>query len=163
MHWRMQPHVTKYMFSDIQADMDRQKQWFEAVSKDDTQCYWIIMVKDKPVGLLSLNDINRVHRRCSWAFYIGDESASMIGMMLAPYVYHYVFEELGFHKITGEVMEGNDKVRKMHVSYGCTEAGCQRQHIFKYGVFHDVYVYEMLNEQWQQHKGRFARKHARFE
>lgn len=163
LQWRTQPQITRYMFSDIEADMDKQKRWFEAISNDDTQLYWMIIAKNKPVGLLSLNDINTVHRRCSWAFYIGDESASMLGMMLAPYVYQYVFEELKFNKLIGEVMEGNDKVRKMHLSYGCIEAACYHQHVYKYGSFHNVYVYEMLHEQWQHQKNKFARKYAKFE
>lgn len=163
MYWRTQSWVTQYMFSDLKPDIHLQKKWFERISQDDSQRYWIIIVKDKPIGVLSLNDISFIHQRCSWAFYIGEQRAAMIGMMLAPYVYNYVFEQLKFHKIIGEVMEGNDKVREMHMSYGCMEIACYHDHIYKYDQFHDVYVYEMLNEYWQQQKVKYVRQNAIFE
>ncbi|WP_322923983.1 UDP-4-amino-4,6-dideoxy-N-acetyl-beta-L-altrosamine N-acetyltransferase [Paenibacillus campi] len=158
LNWRTQEWVTRYMFTDIQPDMEQQKKWFSRVNDDALQQYWVISVKDRNVGVISINDISYVNRRCSWAFYIGEKDVSMISMLLAPYVYHYVFEVLKLNKITGEVMEGNHAVRKMHLNYGCREVGHHKQHIYKYGNFHDVYMYELLQHEWFEHKTRYGNK-----
>ncbi len=158
MYWRTQSWVTEYMFTDLAPDIEQQREWFARIQKDPSQQYWILSVKDRLVGLVSINDMSRVHQRCSWAFYIGEKDVSMLGMLLAPYVYQYVFEVLNLNKITGEVMEDNQAVRKMHLSYGCREAGCQRQHIYKYGRFHNVYTYELLKDEWLENKARYGKK-----
>ncbi|MCL9662765.1 UDP-4-amino-4,6-dideoxy-N-acetyl-beta-L-altrosamine N-acetyltransferase [Paenibacillus hunanensis] len=158
LYWRTQQWVTEHMFTDIEYDMEQQRRWFKRVSEDSTQQYWIISIKDRHVGIVSINDINYVHRRCSWAFYIGEKDVSMLSMLLAPYVYQYVFDVLNFNKITGEVMEDNDAVRKMHLHYGCRESGCFQQHIYKYGKFHNVYTYELLRQEWMASKSRYGKK-----
>ena len=50
---------------DIEKNTDNQKKWFEKISQDNTQYYWIIEVKEQPIGLISLNQIdyhNKKHR-----------------------------------------------------------------------------------------------------
>jgi UDP-4-amino-4,6-dideoxy-N-acetyl-beta-L-altrosamine N-acetyltransferase len=97
------------------------------------------------------------------AFYIGEADARLFGGMIAPYVYRYVFEMLGFKKIIGEVMQGNENVRKMHIMQGSREIGIWKQHINKYNQFHDVYLFEMLDTDWDQVKSRYANCIADFE
>ncbi len=160
LRWRMQSWVTQYMFTDLKetTTVADQKRWFERISRDNKQRYWMIVAKDRPVGVVSINDIDYTHRRCSWAFYIGEQDVSMLSMLLAPYVYRYVFEVLKFNKITGEVMADNTAVRKMHMRYGCQEAGCLRDHIYKYEAFHDVYIYELLAEEWFANKSKYGNR-----
>ena len=43
MQWRLQPEVSQYMLTDISSDFDKQLQWFQKVSYDETCRYWIIV------------------------------------------------------------------------------------------------------------------------
>lgn len=161
--WRTSFEVSRYMFTDIQFDMENQIKWFDKVSSSLTDKYWIISFNDKPIGLVSLNEINWTHKRCSWAFYIGEKDHRMIGGMISPYVYFYVFEKLKFQKIMGEVMVENEVVRKLHQLQGCREVGFYRNHIYKNGRYHDVYLYELILKDWEQLKGRYNNCDAHFE
>lgn len=161
--WRTSPEVTRYMFTDVDYDMEKQQQWFARISESASDLYWMISLNDEYIGVLSLNDIRPAHRRCSWAFYIGEPNRRIIGGMVAPYVYRYVFEVMNFKKIIGEVMEGNDNVRNMHVLQGCREVGVYRDHIYKYGRYHDVYLYEMTDLDWEQRKEQYKHCTAPFE
>lgn len=161
--WRTLPEVTRYMFTDIDNDMRKQELWYKRISLDSANRYWIISLNERLIGVVSLNDIQTTHKCCSWAFYIGEPDCRLIGGMIAPYVYRYVFEVLGFKKITGEVMEGNENVRKMHVVQGCRQVGEWKQHVFKYGRYHDVYLFEMLDSDWEKVKGRYVNCVAEFE
>jgi len=155
LRWRTSPEVTRYMFTDIPYSMDNQVRWFQRVSRDETSRYWVIALQGKLVGLVSLNEIDRTNMRCSWAFYIGEPEGRLIGGMLAPYVYFYAFEVLGLNKVVGEVLEGNDNVRKMHLIQGCREVGVYRGHIFKNGHFFDVYLYEYLRQDWLANRDKY--------
>ncbi|WP_164716639.1 UDP-4-amino-4,6-dideoxy-N-acetyl-beta-L-altrosamine N-acetyltransferase [Paenibacillus whitsoniae] len=161
--WRTSEHVTKYMFTDVEYNLDRQKKWFERISSDSTSRYWLITSKEKQLGLVSLTNIDRHHLRAYWAYYIGDTQYNMVGAMIGPYIYNYAFQKLGFNKLLGEVMAHNDNVRKIHLKHGCTEVGHYQQHILKDGVFHDVYIYEMLADEWKKRSASYDRFVGSFE
>lgn len=158
--WRSQSWVTQHMFTDLKktTTLKDQLRWFEKIRQDATQRYWVIVTKGRQVGIVSVNDIDYNNHRCSWAFYIGEKDVSMLSMLIAPYVYHYVFEVLKLHKIIGEVMADNMAVRKMHTNYGCKESACLRDHIYKYDIFHDVYVYELLADEWFVNKSKYGNR-----
>ncbi|MDT3427998.1 UDP-4-amino-4,6-dideoxy-N-acetyl-beta-L-altrosamine N-acetyltransferase [Paenibacillus forsythiae] len=161
--WRTQPEVTKYMFSDIEYNYDKQLQWYEAIINNPNERYWVIELNDRLIGLVSLNNIQWRDRRCYWGFYIGEADARIYGGLIGPYVYRYVFEELGFKKIMGEIMEGNENVRKIQIIQGCREVGVLKDHVYKYDKFHNVYVLEMLNTDWLHLKHRYGHCIAEFD
>lgn len=148
LNWRTQKDVTRFMNTDIEKDTAKQQKWFEHVSNSSTDKYWIIEIKEQPVGLISLNRMDFTNLRTSWGFYIGEEKYRMYGGLVPPYLYNYVFLELGFHKITAEVMSGNDNVVKLNKMHGCREVGVYHEHILKNGVFHDLILMELLKEEW---------------
>lgn len=148
LEWRTRADVTRFMNTDIEKDMDQQREWFEHVSTSSTDRYWIIEMKENPIGLISLNHIDLTNLRTSWGFYIGEKEYRIYGGLVPPYLYNYVFGELGFHKITAEVMSGNDNVVKLNKVHGCREVGVYKEHILKNGVYHDLILMELLNKEW---------------
>ncbi|WLR50565.1 UDP-4-amino-4,6-dideoxy-N-acetyl-beta-L-altrosamine N-acetyltransferase [Bacillus tianshenii] len=161
--WRTSEHVTKYMYTDIEDNLEKQKQWFAKVKQDTNSKYWVIEFKDQLIGLVSLHEIDMQNKRATWAYYIGEPAYSMVGPMIGPYLYNYVFSELGLKKLMGEVMSQNENVRKTHKMHGCREVGYYKDHIYKYGEWHDVYLYEMLAKDWQQQQKKYKRYQGEFE
>lgn len=152
MQWRMLPDVTRYMYTDPQLTMESQRQWYERISKSSNDKVWIIEVLEtaSPVGLVSLADIDLTHKRCSWAYYLGEASAK--GKNLAKIVecniYDHVFEVLGLHKLWCEVFAFNDRVVGLHKHFGSKLEGVLREHIWKNGEFHDVVRMSILSNEW---------------
>lgn len=148
LQWRTQEDVTRYMNTDIESDLGKQIEWFTKVSASTTDKYWILEIKEVPVGLIYLTDLDVVNRRTSWGFYIGEEEYRIYGGLVPPYLYNYVFLELGLHKITAEVMCGNNNVIKLNKIHGCREVGIYKEHIYKRGQFHDLMLMELLKSEW---------------
>jgi len=146
--WRTQEDVTRFMNTDIEKNLEKQQDWFTKVSVSSTDKYWVIEMKNQPVGLIYLSDIDPVNRRTSWGFYIGEEDYRLYGGIVPLYLYNFVFLKLGFHKITAEVMSGNENVIMLNKMHGCREVGTFKEHIFKKGVFHDLVVMELLKDEW---------------
>ncbi|MCK8489034.1 UDP-4-amino-4,6-dideoxy-N-acetyl-beta-L-altrosamine N-acetyltransferase [Paenibacillus sp. MBLB2552] len=161
--WRTQPEITKYMFSDIEYNYYRQLEWYKTIKNDANERYWLIEMDSRLIGLVSLNSINWKDRRCYWGFYIGEESARIYGGLIVPYIFRFVFEELRFKKIMGEIMEGNEKVKQMQLIQGCRQVGVLKEHVYKYNKFHDVYLLEMLDSDWINLKNRYGNCIAEFE
>ena len=156
LRWRTSEQVTRYMYTDIPYDMEQQRQWYESVKNDLKNRYWVIRHKEQLIGLISLNQIDMQHRHATVGFYIGDSAFHIIGGLIHPYFYNYVFKELGLHKVYAEVMDGNENICKMHRMYGLRNIGMYKEHIFKYGKYHDVHIFELLAETWEQQQ-RFAK------
>lgn len=161
--WRTQPDVTKYMFTDLQYDLDNQYKWFQKIKQSDKEKYWIISYEETLVGLISLNDVDDQNKKTSWGYYIGEQNYRMLGGIIPPYLYNYVFYKLNMHKITAEVMEGNVNVMKLHFMHGYREVGHYKDHIYKYNTYHDVYVYELLKDQWDELAPKYKKYVMEFE
>ena len=161
--WRTNENVTKYMYTDVQYDMESQIKWFEKVSLSTTEKYWIISIKETPVGVISLNEIDYANGRTSWGYYIGDDRYQMYGGIIPPYLYNYVFYEMNLNKITAEVMEGNDNIMKIHKLHGYRDIGVFKKHVYKHDKYNDVFIMELHKDQWDLSTNKFKKYVGRFE
>lgn len=155
--WRTSEHVTQYMYTDIEKNIDNQRIWFARISQDASQHYWIIQYHDVPIGLISMHNLNRQHGHASLGFYIGDLNYARLAGHVHAYLYNFAFFELGLNKLYAEVMEGNDGMMKIHLHHGFTHEGTFQQHIYKYGRYHDVHYYELLASTWKENCKKFHR------
>jgi UDP-4-amino-4,6-dideoxy-N-acetyl-beta-L-altrosamine N-acetyltransferase len=161
MGWRIKPEVSQYMLTDVTYDLENQRRWFDSI-KDSVTCrYWVISYQDTPIGLISLAAIDRVNLRCTAGYYIGETQYRQLGAMITPYLYNYVFQEMKFRKIYGEVLSGNKNILKIHEIHGFREVGTWRDHVLKNGVFHDVVLIELLAVVWLKQK-KYGRYIAQF-
>jgi UDP-4-amino-4,6-dideoxy-N-acetyl-beta-L-altrosamine N-acetyltransferase len=158
--WRNAPHVARYMYTDQEISAEAHAQWFARALADPARRYWIIVADGADIGLANLYDIQTVHRRCFWAFYIGapEIRGKGIGSFVEYAVLSYVFDRRGFNKLCCEVLAENEPVWRMHEKYGFVIEGRYRRHICKTGIFHDVIALAMLAEDWARLKSAMRQK-----
>jgi len=155
--WRTSDFVTRFMYTNIEYDIGKQQKWYEQIQKDMNSHYWLMSYKEQLIGFISLTDINNRDKRAYWNFYIGDPAFSMLGGFIGIYLYNYAFQNLGIHKLMGEVMEENESVRKLHLKQGAREVGYLTDHIYKNGKYHKVYLYEMTKDIWMSKSEKFSK------
>lgn len=163
LNWRTREDVTKYMVTDIEYNLDNQKKWFNKITNNPSEKYWIILYNSKPIGLISLNDIDYKNKHTRWGYYIGEEEYRMYGGIIPHYLYNYVFGTLKLNKINAEVLEGNDNVIKLNLLHGYREVGVFKRHIYKNNKFYDLYLLELTKEDWQNAIKKHERYNAYFE
>lgn len=150
-HWRMQPDITRYMYTDPVITADSQLRWFEYVSQSSKDIVWIIVLADgTPVGVLSLSDIDHLNSRCVWAYYIADPAGQGKGLAkpLECNIADFVFETLGLQKLWCEVFSTNERVIALHEKFGSKVEGVFRQHIRKGDDIFDVVRMGLLRDDW---------------
>jgi UDP-4-amino-4,6-dideoxy-N-acetyl-beta-L-altrosamine N-acetyltransferase len=160
LRWRTSPDVTRFMYTDLEYNPEQQQRWFKQVSASLTEKYWVIHLREQPIGVISLNQLDRANRKTSWGYYIGEPAARMYGALVPPYLYNFIFTELQLNKIVAEVMAGNENIMKIHRMHGYREVGVLAKHVFKNGEYHDVHLFELLQEHWD--RAKFARYEAPF-
>jgi UDP-4-amino-4,6-dideoxy-N-acetyl-beta-L-altrosamine N-acetyltransferase len=154
MEWRMRPDITKHMCTDPQLTLEGQRKWFAKLSSDPSQCYWVVEINGKPVGVVNLTSIDCQSRMCVWGYYIADLSARSLklAMFLELNVYDFVFERLGLNRLYGYILDENMAIMRLHERCGSKVEGTLRQHIRKYGVYHDLIAVGILAEEWREIK-----------
>lgn len=150
MLWRTSPEVSTYMYTSPKLTLEDQKKWFEKISNDHTVSYWLIVVDGIDAGVINLYNIDKINKRCFWAYYLGETSVRGKGIArhLECNIYDYVFFELDLNKLCCEVFEFNDTVVQIHKKFGSEVEGIFKQHIYKDGKFLDVVRMAILKEKW---------------
>ncbi|HXS38194.1 MAG TPA: UDP-4-amino-4,6-dideoxy-N-acetyl-beta-L-altrosamine N-acetyltransferase [Flavipsychrobacter sp.] len=148
--WRNSEEVSKYMYTDAHIAEEEQQKWFEKVSADKSQKYWVIEYEGRKLGLASVYSIKPAFKSCYWAFYLGDTSVrgAGIGSKVEYNVLSKVFDEMNFNKLLCEVFVFNDAVIKMHEKFGFKRESYFREHICKNEQFYDVVGLSMLKKEW---------------
>lgn len=162
LEWRTLEHVTKYMYTDIEFNIKKQKEWYQSTLNDPNNFYWVIYFRDTPIGLISINKLEKTNKHCTFGYYLGDLNYSIVAGRIHPYLYNFIFKSLNLNKAYAEVMEGNESMMKMHKHYGFREVGIYRNHIYKYNRFHDIYLFELLSDTWNIQMKKYHKLEAEF-
>ena len=158
MRWRMNPEVTKYMYTDPKLTMEGQLKWFAKVDNDETCRYFIIVVDEVPIGLLAIIDIDELNHRCSWVWYIGEDGyrGKGIAKKIQLNLYDYVFYEMGMHRLWSNILSFNThEITNVHEACGYVVEGVQKEHIYKNGQFLDVVLMGINIDRWEEIKDSF--------
>ena len=157
MEWRMNPEVTKYMYTDPVLNLEKQKEWFDKISKDNTSRYWIIEMDRTSIGLLSISNIDNKNKRCDSAYYIADTSFRGRGIanLLEYNIYNYVFDKLNLNKICCEVFEFNNRAVYIHKKFGSEVEGILKEHIIKGNEKYNVVLMGITKDKWKLIKNKY--------
>lgn len=157
--WRADPVVTRFMFTDLDHhDVEKQRQWLLAMETRRDFRHFVIENDGAPVGYLSYSDIDWTHKRCVTGSYMGTpETRRMLAGYMHAFIMDYAYYVMGMHKVVNYFMAGNDNVIKIQRILKCREVGVLKDHVFKYGQFHDVHVFETLESEWRAHPRAFTR------
>lgn len=156
--WRKRPDVTRYMFTDVDHGVEEQRAWIARCEGRNDMRHFVIEHEGRPVGYLAFAQIDPVSRHCSTGHYFAEvEDRRKLAGFMHAFIMDYCFHTLGMHKVVNSFMEGNEKVLKLQSILHYRLVGIYKDHVYKYGRWHNVHVYEMLSEEWEKHPHPFPR------
>jgi UDP-4-amino-4,6-dideoxy-N-acetyl-beta-L-altrosamine N-acetyltransferase len=150
-HWRNNITIKKMaMMHPFPITEMVEKEWYENImkSKDDGTVYFTITKgNDEPIGFLTLNKINQIHRNCYLGIVIGEPEAQGkgFGSEATKIAMEYAFNTLNLNKITLEVVEHNESALKLYRKLGFVEEGRLKQHYYSDGKYFDVLILSVFN------------------
>lgn len=99
------------------------------------------------LGIVSLNNIDFINRKCEFSMVIGEKEGRNVKVFLeaSRLIFRHAFETLNMNRIYGGSIS-KELVVLMCRSLGCKDEGVSRQDIFKNGKYHDSYRYSLLRE-----------------
>ncbi|WP_199884012.1 UDP-4-amino-4,6-dideoxy-N-acetyl-beta-L-altrosamine N-acetyltransferase [Anaerosinus massiliensis] len=159
LQWRNAKRIRECMVNDEVITWQEHLQWFENLKTRNDREVLAFLVENRPVGIVSFIDIDRMHHHCHWGFYIGEENAPKgCGTIMAYYALSYAFEKYKVHKINSEVIDYNVKSINYHRSLGFEQNGKMLDELFREDKYIDLVLFTLFKEKWNQIKENVYRK-----
>lgn len=125
--WRNQKSVRDVMFTDQIIGLEDHLKWWDKVSKDKTQQYFIFQKGNIDYGVVCLTKIDLVKKGCTWGFYFKnlDNNTGLENILLTQSMEHaiidFCFNRLGLILLTCLTFSFNKIMLKMHKRFGFIE------------------------------------------
>lgn len=124
-----------------------QQCWYEKAIMDKSTIRLVIESKEnsEAVGTFIAYDIDWKNRSLSTAIKM-KQSARGKGLAMDTRftALHFIFEELNFHRVEGEVLDYNVSAQRLNEKCGAKREGVKQQAVYKNGAYHDVILYGTL-------------------
>jgi len=151
-HWFEDPEVIYFTpragpFSDTQEE-----ECFNRVGEDPNAVQWVIEVDGKPVGFTGIGGINWRHSNGETGIAIGEKSLWRKGIASEAMALRtaFCFRELNLHKIRTRAFMENEASKRALQKAGYRETGIQREEMFRDGRYRDIWMGEVLREDWER-------------
>jgi RimJ/RimL family protein N-acetyltransferase len=129
-----------------------QEKWI--ASRPPGEFNFIIQLKSgTPVGMLSLVDVDLVHRRAEAGRFLIGEEAATTGIPAAveamKLLYELAFDRLNLVRVWGTMASDNEAMRRWQLYFGMREEGRLRKHYLMAGHFQDAIYLGLLEEDYR--------------
>lgn len=148
--WLTDPRITRFMDFRNGIKPGREENWLNGVAKSPADIIWAIVVNDRCVGLTGIYAIDWGNLRGNTGIIIGDGAAWGRGYATEAVRLRtrYAFSQTKLEKLQAEVFAGNVGGWRCIQKVGYTQYGMSRRHVLCDGVWHDVWLGEILREEW---------------
>ena len=130
-----------------------QEQWI--ATRPPTEFNFVIELKDgRPVGMISLVDVDTLHRRAEAGRFLIGEEAAVRGIPAAveamKLLYELAFDRLNLLRVFGTMSSDNVAILRWQLYLGMKEEGRFRRHYFINGHFQDAIWLGLLEEEYRR-------------
>lgn len=146
--WRNHPEVSRYMYTQHMITMPEHERWFSSASKQEGRHLLIFEINGHSQGFVNLNETIR-NRIADWGFYMAPDSAKGTGIFMGESLLAFAFDELGLHKVCGQVISKNLRSVKFHERLGFKKEGQLREHYFDGNGYQDIINFGILSKEWK--------------
>ena len=148
--WLCDTEVTRYMGITRVPSMKMEHEWFDRMAESTTDIIWGVMVGDKHIGSTGIHGIDWRNQHAVTGNMIGDKTewGKGYGSEAVRLRTQYAFMETSLQKLQTEVYMGNTGSRRCLEKSGYRKYGVARRHIFRGGEWHDLWLADVLRDEW---------------
>lgn len=150
--WFADMEVTKYLGRPSAVALYQEIDFFKRVGESKTDVFWMIEFDGEPVGATGIHAIDWRNAHGTTGIVIGarDKWRQGIASEAMRLRTRYAFRELNLRKLMTEVFVENAASKRALEKAGYRTVGIHRAHFFTRGRHHDVWLGEVLREDWER-------------
>lgn len=146
---RNQSSVRSSMYTDHEIGLNEHLNWISRLKNDNRQMVFVVFRSDeKPIGVVSVNAIDSLHKKADWAYYLDENERGGLGAVLEYNFLNFIFDQLETEKLNCEVIETNPTVVKLHKKFLFSEEGFRRSNIIKNSARIGVHFLGITKDEW---------------
>ncbi len=148
--WIADMEVTRYLGRRTGAALYQEIDFFKTSGESKTDVLWMIDADGETVGATGIHRIDWPNAHGTTGILIGrkDRWGRGIATETMRLRTRYAFRELNLAKLVTEVFIDNQASRRALERNGYKTVGIHRHHFFTGGKWHDVWIGEVLREDW---------------
>jgi UDP-4-amino-4,6-dideoxy-N-acetyl-beta-L-altrosamine N-acetyltransferase len=159
---RNEEAVRKWMYTDHAIELNEHLSWINHLKTDKKQIVFVILdEKDEPLGVVSVNAIDQLHKKTDWAYYLTENARVGLGPAIEYAFIDFVFNNLDMKKLNCEVIEGNDSIVKLHKKFLFKDEGFRQSNIIKVEKRIGVHFLGLTKEDWISGKNKVFEKYQK--
>lgn len=134
-------------------NLEQEREFFEAVFRDQDTVHLLATVEDEPVGVVALEGIDREVDTAEVNYWIvPSQWGNGYATEAVERLIRYAFDQLNLRKTVARVTGFNDGSKRVLEKIGFVEEGVQREQMFVDGEYQDSHSYGLLREEWRDSK-----------
>lgn len=157
---RNEESVRKWMYTDHLIGANEHLKWINRLKINDKKIVFVVFNEEKkPLGVVSINDIDYLHSKADWAYFLTNTSRGGLGSALEFSILNFIFDTLQIEKINCEVIEGNNTVVKLHKKFHFQQEGFRHSNILKNDKRMGVHFLGLTKEDWLEKRDNVKEKY----
>src|SRR3954451_22114353 len=150
--WFADMEVTRFLGRRQAVALYQETQFLKSIGESKNDVFWMIDADGETVGATGIHAIDWPNAHATTGIVIGAKHKWRSGIATAVMRLRtaYAFDELNLRKLMTEVFVENVASRRALEKNGYQTAGTHKQHFFTRGRWHDVWLGEVLREEWER-------------
>lgn len=157
LNWRTAPHVARFMLSQIENNVAKQKLWIQQSALRSDYAHRIIQIEGRDVGFCSITVKDVAAGIGELGVYIGElDTPRELSIYNFLGTTNHAFYAMGLKRIVNRIVENNPRTLKLQTFNGYMAVGvlpCQVEH---HGQRLDVHLFELTRERWHEFRTKFG-------
>jgi diamine N-acetyltransferase len=150
--WFADMEVTRFLATRMAITLQQEQEFLKKIGESKDDVWWVIEADGRAIGATGIHGINWLDANGTTGIVIGEKGSWGKGyateaMQLRT---RYAFRDLNLHKIMTEVFVGNQASRRALEKNGYRTVGTSRDHFFTRGGWHDIWLGEVLRDDWER-------------
>ena len=142
------PEVRKNISHSEPANLEQEKEFFEQVVCGDEEVNLAISHEEEMIGMISLTPEKEQGVRQIGLWIHPDYHGNGYGTEASELMINYAFTELRVHKVLARALATNKASQSIWEKLGFEEEGKLREQAFHEGGYEDLYMYGILETEW---------------
>ncbi len=159
---RNEENVRRWMYTEHPIKESEHLNWIEYLKSSNKKMVFSVLDENNiPLGVVSLNAIDKLHKKADWAYYLSSDARGGLGSVLEYYFIDFIFNSLDIEKLNCEVIEGNDTVVKLHKKFIFENEGFRESDLIKDNKRIGIHFLGLKKENWQNEKEAIYNKYSK--
>lgn len=156
LEWFSDMEVTRFLGRVMALSREQELDWLKRTGESRTDVVWVIEVDGEAIGATGIHRIDWTNGHGITGITIGAKDLWGKGYASETMALRteYAFRQLNLNKLTSMAFMENEASKRALTKAGYREVGVHRQHYWRAGAWKDVWVCEVLREDWERAHSR---------